>query len=87
MEVHPNIAHVPLTGWNSHATVVLKDLVNLNIPLTGMDSTGGDISPNGKEALIITHNAMYHFEIPDGMVVLALSASNPITSIYPGNKR
>ncbi|XP_063406034.1 uncharacterized protein LOC134689994 [Mytilus trossulus] len=82
IEVHPKITHVPLTGWNSHATIVLKDLVNLNIPLTGMDPTGGDISPNGKEALIITHNAMYHFEIPDGMVVLALSASNPINVPY-----
>ncbi|CAC5390050.1 unnamed protein product [Mytilus coruscus] len=82
IEVHPKIAHVPMTGWNSHVTVVLKDLVNLNIPLTGNDPTGGDISPNGKEALIIAHNAMYHFEIPDGMVLLALSASNPIAVPY-----
>ncbi|XP_076082569.1 uncharacterized protein LOC143053665 [Mytilus galloprovincialis] len=50
MEVNPKIAHEPLTGWNSHANVVLKDLVNLNI----------------RHAL----------------VVLALSASNPITVPY-----
>ena len=74
-------AHVPKAGWNSGTTVALTNLVPLAFHTTHPDPTGGDLSPNGKELLIISHEKMYYWNIPDGDVLSALSTS-PIEVPY-----
>ena len=76
------LAHVPSSGWNSGNTVPITNLVNLNLPLTGNDPTGGDISPDGRELLLITHDKMYYFILPGGNVIESLTRTDPVIVPY-----
>ncbi|XP_063406358.1 uncharacterized protein LOC134690321 [Mytilus trossulus] len=74
-------AHVPSSAWNSGTTVALTNIVSLSFHTANNDPTGGDISPNGQELLLVSHHKMFYWNIPNGDVLTALQ-SDPIEVPY-----
>lgn len=68
-------AHVPSSGWNSGTTVALNNLVTLAFHTANNDPTGGDISPDGREILLVSHHKMFWFNVTNGDVLAALQTS------------
>jgi hypothetical protein len=66
-------AHLPRSGWNSGTVVFLTNWVSLTFFTHHPDPTGGDLSPNGRELLVVSHGKMRYWYISNGNVLAALS--------------
>lgn len=65
-------AHVPKSGFDSGTTVALTNTVSLSFHTSHSDPTGGDLSPNGREILVISHEKMYYWNVNSGDVLATL---------------
>ncbi|XP_076091473.1 uncharacterized protein LOC143063297 [Mytilus galloprovincialis] len=74
-------AHVPSSAWNNPDITNLTDLVTMSFHTEYPDPTGGDISPNGTEVVIISVDNLYYWNVMKGDYPSAL-ALDPIKLKY-----
>ncbi|XP_052092965.1 uncharacterized protein LOC127729270 [Mytilus californianus] len=73
--------YVPSSAWNNPDITNLTDLVSMSFHTEHPDPTGGDISPNGTEMVIISVDNLYYWNVTDGDFLSAL-VSDPINLKY-----
>ncbi|XP_059169084.1 uncharacterized protein LOC131950898 [Physella acuta] len=73
------ISQLPATAWNSGSVVDLDEskMATLQINTTSNDPQGGDISPDGKQLLLIAEHNIYYFGVPDGDYIKAFENQPP----------
>ena len=74
-------AHVPKSAFESGTTVALTNIVLLSFHTSNNDPTGGDLSPNGHEILMVSHHKMYYWTVTNGDVLATLQ-TNPVEVPY-----
>lgn len=81
-KVHGGIGQVgmiPASAFQSSATYRISTSTTLNIPqTTHNDPVGGDISPNGREVLLRTHNSLFYWRVDSMDYLTTLSTVDPV---------
>ncbi|XP_061177716.1 uncharacterized protein LOC133186497 [Saccostrea echinata] len=73
------IGIIPSSAFLSTSTYQITRSSTLNIPpTTHNDPVGGDISPNGREVLLRTHNTIYYWRVDNMDYLTALSTADPV---------
>ncbi|CAL1539122.1 unnamed protein product [Lymnaea stagnalis] len=73
-------AEIPASGWNKDSATWL-DLNNaavFKITTNSNDPLGGDISPNGKNVIVVGEEGIYYLSVPDNDYIKAVKNNVPI---------
>lgn len=73
------LAQIPASAFTTGGTYQISSSTTLHIPpTTHNDPVGGDISPNGQEVLIRTHNSLYYWRVDNMDYLTVLSTVDPV---------
>eukprot|EP00105_Crassostrea_gigas_P031485 XP_011454195.1 PREDICTED: uncharacterized protein LOC105347025 [Crassostrea gigas] len=73
------VAKIPASAFTTGGTYQISSSTTLRIPpTTHKDPVGGDISPNGQEVLLRTHNSLYYWRVDSMDYLKALSTVDPV---------
>lgn len=73
------VAKIPASAFTTGGTYQISSSTTLRIPpTTHKDPVGGDISPNGQEILLRTHNSLYYWRVDSMDYLKALSTVDPV---------
>lgn len=75
------VVHVPSYAWNNVSKINLTDLISLSFHTGKPDPTGGDISPNGTEVVIISIDNLYYWHVANRDYLTTLS-KDPVNLEY-----
>ncbi|XP_048728493.2 uncharacterized protein LOC125646303 [Ostrea edulis] len=73
------IGKIPAAAFQNNAIYQIPKSAILNIPWTShYDPVGGDISPNGREVLLRTHNSLFYWRVDSMDYLTTLSTVDPV---------
>ncbi|KAK3766704.1 hypothetical protein RRG08_055811, partial [Elysia crispata] len=75
------IAQLPDSGWGSTVTLDLANTGIMKVTTTHRDPQGADLSPDGKELLLVAEDEVFYYSVPDGEFIKAVRTTVP-ESIY-----
>ncbi|XP_059158936.1 uncharacterized protein LOC131942968 [Physella acuta] len=80
------IAQLPSSAWGQgRVSLDMAQTAKLKLSTTNNDPQGGDISPDGREMLIVAEQNVYYFSVPSGDYIQAVRDTPParVSSYHP----